>query len=74
VLGGLETVIGLLIVFVAVAILGPKAYWKWRKMQVYGKVLDELARRKAAELRRAVEKGEVSEEEVIRRIEEEVEA
>lgn len=73
-LGGLETVIGLLIVFVAFAILGPKAYWKWRKMQVYGKVLDELARRKAAELRRAVEKGEVSEEEVIRRIEEEVEA
>lgn len=68
-LGGLESIIGIIILLVVVAFMGPKAYLRIRKAMTYGRLLDIYAKRKLQELEKKVEEGKISEEELIKEIE-----
>ena len=71
-IGGLETLIGLAIAVVVIALLGPEAYRKFRKLMVWGKVQEEVAKQRAKEILEKVKKGEISAEEAMKMIDKEL--
>jgi len=71
-LGGLETIIGLIILVVVVALLGPKAYFKFKKMMLYGKYIDVLAKKKVEEWEKQLKEGKIDEQKLLEEIEKEI--
>jgi len=72
-LGGMETIIGLLIIAVFIGLFGPKAYYRWRKHIAYGKLIDFAIKKKAEKLEREIREGKIDEDKLLGKIEEELE-